>query len=120
MNKIKYLFFAGMLASAGVLTSCDKDEPEIEYASKLAGDYEGSEVCDGDKVGPYEVHVYNTASESDKVWVENIWDYAPKVKATVTSDNSFTIDPQTVIHKGATPAGNDTFNIVSGTGTIND
>ena len=115
MKNLKYLFFAGALMSSVVFTSCNNDDEEIviEYASKLAGDFEGSEDCNGDVVGPYLMHIYNTADDENMVWVEGIWDYAPRVKATVNSDNSFTVPAQQVVAAG------DTFNIVSGTGTLN-
>lgn len=122
MKNLKYLFFAGLVATSVGLTSCNNDDEEItiEYASKLAGDFEGSEVCDGgDAVGPYMMHIFNTADDANAVWVEGIWDYAPRVRATVNSDNSFSIPAQQVIHRGSTAAGNDTFNIVSGSGTVN-
>ena len=122
MNKVKYYLGLCLLATTVVFSSCDNDDEEDDFEvlpfAEVRGDFQGSEICDGDTVGPYHMLIYNT-SDNQQVWVDGIWDYAPIVKANV-SGNTFTIPAQQVIHRGSTPATNDTFNIVSATGTVND
>ena len=96
--KIKYLF-VGLLLSVGILTSCEKDDPEVELTSvkQAAGQWNVTYKVETSPgvfedifhVGYTHLSTYNTAANTgEQIWVDdegNFWDY--KVKSNFDPSN---------------------------------
>lgn len=90
MKKI-LTYTALLVASLFLVTSCEKDEIGDAGSPTLAGEWIVKEYSlDVEELyGPYEILIYNTSSDVDSIWVENIYDNGYKVKAAKLSETTF-------------------------------
>lgn len=119
MKKLTTVLALASLFTAG-LVSCQKDDTDVTIISPLAGDFVGKETCKPAPAGSqYTVHVYNTAENKDKIYIDNIYDIGNQFEANV-SGNTITLPSKPyeyIIPRGQPGAGTYTGNI-SGEGSV--
>jgi len=96
MKNHKYIY--ALLAL--VIFSC-QEYPEFDVertaTNMVSGEFVGSESCNGDEYGPYNIYIFNTSSNTpDSVWIENIFDSELQVKVAVNLEAG-TISAQNAI-----------------------
>ncbi|WP_299578211.1 lipid-binding protein [uncultured Sunxiuqinia sp.] len=94
----KYFFF---LLAFVAFSACQEDL-KIEDAGslQLSGDWTVIEYSlDADPLyGPYELQLYNTATGTDSIWIENIYDSGYKVKSAKLSETTFAVTGATDVN----------------------
>jgi len=95
--KVKSLFIVALLASLGLLSSCEKDEQEMEYVATYpaSGTWAVTynvETSPGQFeaiTDPTTVSIYNTAANTpDRIWIDDLvhfWDYKVNVPVDMTN-----------------------------------
>ena len=88
----KIFLYALVIGIFAILNACQEDL-EIGDAGSviLSGDWVVIEYSlDGDPLyGPYTLQIYNTASNPDEIWIENIYDSGYKIRSKKLSETTF-------------------------------
>ncbi|WP_310393243.1 hypothetical protein [Hymenobacter sp.] len=101
------------------LVSCQDDDSDLIILSPVAGDYTGNETCAPSPAGgDYVIHIYNTAANDGKVFIDNIYNIGNRFEADVSGNNiTMVAQPYSYVIPTGPNAGTYTGN-VSATGTV--